>query len=600
MDDLIRYVQRAGIVSALLMVGLLIGLMAPSSSEAGRPIVTLWIDGNYYNLPVGAAGSCNKLQGEESFNACYSIAVGGTFTGGSSRTFTINAIGTPTPRILIQDGTVQNFRLTNLEVAPLQTTFTEEHKIKIYVDVVMDQNTTAVTCTTRTSYSTCLSTSTPSYSLQQKIGGQFNALGGALTHSSLDYVRYGGYGYLTNVTQGSRPIDANGLPLSTYKPPCDEYLATQTDLTKCPNSNPELLDTTKVTKFLQPGTCATGTAAQVTSYYGTPGTTATSTTSTDLNTCELRRQFGTVTAEPGSFSGDPPLPNLTQSSVALKKCITNIGTALTGGSGQCKPRIIEVVRATIKGADSFRLQTTAGACGGACDATNNAGGAQTPNGPPCFANSKKVKSLQNQCLDTFAQQEQAELVFDTLSGASHPPACTENCGCPDTACSGTIVIEMDENPAVAGITFPFIGSGPTITNPGCLTTSPTFSDVFVPDTFCVGPTDSSGVATKTFSNITPTGFDLWTFSVDLTHFPPVPPKNGQTFNGDWKIDSIDCTSQLNQSAITDPNTGEVIQQEVKVSDWTTDSGNPKTAARVTLLGGGDTVKCTFHGHKNSN
>jgi hypothetical protein len=378
-----------------------------------------------------------------------------------------------------------------------------------------------------------------------------------------------------------------------------------TDLTQCPNSNPELLDTTKVTKFLQPGTCATGTPSAVTSYYGTPGVSATSSTSTDINTCELRRQFGTVSPDPGSFSGGTPAPTLSQTITAPKRCLTNRGTALTttNGTGQCKPRIIEVVRATIQGADSFRLQTTAGACGGACDATNNAGGAQTPNGPPCFANSKKTRSLQNQCLEvTFAQQEQAELVFDALSGASYPPICTENCGCPDTGCSGTIEIVMDENPAVAGLTFPFIGSGPSVANPGCTTTSPTFPDAFVPNTFCVDAdgTNSSGVATTPISNISPTGFNEWTFTADLANFPPVPSKNGQTFNGDWKIDSIDCTSQLNVPEIRDPNTGQVIQAEVKVSDWTTDTGAEKTTARVTLLGGGDTVKCIFHGHKNSN
>jgi len=162
---------------------------------------------------------------------------------------------------------------------------------------------------------------------------------------------------------------------------------------------------------------------------------------------------------------------------------------------------------------------------------------------------------------------------------------------------------MDENPAFAGITFPFTGSGPTITNPGCTTISPTNPaySAFVPNTFCVGdqPTDSNGVATKTFSGITPVGYNLWTFTADLTHFPPVPPKNNQTFDGTWKIDSIDCTSRLNKPAVIDPTTGQVIQEEVKVSDWNTDKADPKTTARVTLLGGDDTVKCTFHGHKNS-
>src|SRR5262249_22315569 len=146
-----KFLQRAGLVLILLVVGVVAGLMAPQSSGAGRPKVTLQIDGIKHVLNVGIAGGCAILSGENGFYTCYAITnpSSQTFTGGSSRLFGIRAIGTgiPAPRILIGDtSSGDNFRITNLEVFPTTTTFTETHYLRIYVDIVMDGASATVTC----------------------------------------------------------------------------------------------------------------------------------------------------------------------------------------------------------------------------------------------------------------------------------------------------------------------------------------------------------------------------------------------------------------------------------------------------------------------
>lgn len=557
------YFQRIGLPVILLAVGLLGGLLAPNASEAAKPIVTLVIDGVKHNLPVGDTGSCALLTGEGAYNACYAIIpekvsgvdkrYGAASGDGSYR---VSGFNSPTPRLLIGDlASGDNFKLSNIQIAPYDsagaTSWTKTHTIYLWVDHVYDAASPSLTCSKDSSGTVLVNTCNPVYSLIEKIGGQFYTPG--ITTATGNFVRYEGFIYYTP-NQGSRPTNTDGTPTTAYAVPTDTQLDT----------------VSIVKKVLQSSTTCTSVAS---SYYSTnPSSKA---DLTDINTCALRRTLGTSSPGTVSFSGSGTAPLLEQTLSTTVNCYTGVsGTTLA-----CKPRVLQRIIVKMIGGDTFQMTTSAGSCGGSCTIDNNKGG-QDPQGPPCFSSSKKVASLQNQCAVLFDRQESEETDSDLALGATYPPACTdpEICGCQDpVSCKGMIVIEMAASPNVAGLTFPFIGDGPEI-----------------PATFPVGPTLSNGVGKKEFMDLSIIGGDR-TFTADLANFPPIPQEG---FDGTWKIDSISCKSKLNEYVYN--SSGQIIYEQSKIfSQWETDTGSSKLWAKVTQLGGGDIVTCSFHGHKNS-
>jgi hypothetical protein len=270
----------------------------------------------------------------------------------------------------------------------------------------------------------------------------------------------------------------------------------------------------------------------------------------------------------------------------------------SSGNPICQPTTTTTYIMTLYGPDTVTLNDSNDLVGCGCTQTNNAGGTLTPKGPPCFASSKKNVVTCDASIDTaFDNANDIDLKLNP-TGTVQGKQCTaaDNCPCadPDT-CMGTIVIEMDETPAYANLTFPFFGSGDGIDTPGCQVTATSL----IYNTFCVGPTTTAGVGKKTFSNLTTVGASLRSFTADIADFPPVPQAG---FDGQWKIDNISCSSLLNKDAVYD-SFGNLISPAVTFSTWTTDSGSTKLSASVNLGGsasqGGDTVTCQYHGHKNS-
>ena len=266
-------------------------------------------------------------------------------------------------------------------------------------------------------------------------------------------------------------------------------------------------------------------------------------------------------------------------------------------SNKCAPTITQVWVATVKGGDSFELQSSNDLVAVGCSTTNNAGGEQTPQGPPCFANSKKKDATDD--IDAALAIITANNSSAAQQAGSVPgTTCEElnNCECLSDDCRGTIVVAAEVTPAVKTSCtqpnpnntppgFPFTGTGPNIAIPG---------DTPFPLPFCI-ETASDGKGSKQFPNLFIGNSDPWSFTANITSLLWPKPDS----NHEYDSDSIDCRSVLNQPAVIDPTTGQVITPEVIVSRWTVDSGRVKITATVTELGKGDTVTCTYHIHKNS-
>ena len=130
-----RYLRRVGFLSSLLIVGVLLGLMAPLPAKAGNP--TLTIDGLTVSLQQGGPGcgaDTGFINGNNSvINSCYSIA-GTNTTTDSTRSQTLRVgnwyVGDYTAgnqaRVLINDtatGT-DNMKLTGVTFSSATNTST--------------------------------------------------------------------------------------------------------------------------------------------------------------------------------------------------------------------------------------------------------------------------------------------------------------------------------------------------------------------------------------------------------------------------------------------------------------------------------------------
>ena len=139
-----KYLQQVGLVSTMLIGGVLGGMLAPPPSDAEtRPTVTFQVDtgtvsANLLNTSgTGLHGStCTIPPG---FSACYTLQTNGQFSGtnskGVQRTFTIvnyDVTATPTTtglpaRVLVTDSgllSVDIIKFSQVEVAPYPVTTT--------------------------------------------------------------------------------------------------------------------------------------------------------------------------------------------------------------------------------------------------------------------------------------------------------------------------------------------------------------------------------------------------------------------------------------------------------------------------------------------
>ena len=102
MEYLRKYLPQAGLVSALLIVGILGGLMAPLPSEA-VPTVTLKVDSGTATSILTATGTCPV---ETGYTACYTINTGLTVPGAGAavnRSYNVRNAPGATARLRVAD-----------------------------------------------------------------------------------------------------------------------------------------------------------------------------------------------------------------------------------------------------------------------------------------------------------------------------------------------------------------------------------------------------------------------------------------------------------------------------------------------------------------
>jgi hypothetical protein len=124
-----KYLQRVGLLSSLLIVGVLGGLMAPVYSEAGTATLRLQVDsGNSVDILTGSTATCPT-----GYNKCYTVTSTPIAFGNNSRGFKV---------LLMNDIASQDaFKLTGVQFVPTSTSSwpnTESHVLKIVMTNTFD------------------------------------------------------------------------------------------------------------------------------------------------------------------------------------------------------------------------------------------------------------------------------------------------------------------------------------------------------------------------------------------------------------------------------------------------------------------------------
>ena len=264
------------------------------------------------------------------------------------------------------------------------------------------------------------------------------------------------------------------------------------------------------------------------------------------------------------------------------------------GTGKCKPVITQTFTVTLKGPDSVTLNDSNDMKFlGPCNLENSTPSGGPPGGNPaipCHTSSKKQKSADDTITASFAAATQVDLAAAAAAGAAIGHQCVVDCPCADpNACKGTIVVVARVTPAT-DLSLPYFATGEGFNDYN--TDPPT-----LPPPFSIRSDERNssgnllGTGRRSFNDLFTVGRGPFIITADQANFPAVP-----SGNGFWETDSIDCMSTLNRYA--DPLAIPPITEFI-VSTWTVDGGSDKRSAYVNELGGGDTVTCTWHIHKNS-
>jgi hypothetical protein len=498
-----RYLRRVGFLSSLLIVGVLLGLMAPLPSEAGTPTLTLQVDRG-----VGGAANATSILGAQvtcatGFTLCYAINTSATALGNKSKEFRAATITGASPRLNIADvASGDKMSVTGVQFIPTSTTnfpLDEVHYLEIVATHTYDAAFT-------TKVTTGTATSAQSYTFGLHWGGYTQAgPSPALPFSSKgNLVQMKGEGQFTSASTLTRLFNSsNPLPIAV------PLNATKNDLYQDVGN-----DIAKAS-FLE---------NQVTTF--------------PVGNCVTSSTYNSATNQTTSF---------------------------------CKPKIIMTMTATLKGPDSLVSENSADGGGGGCKLTP-ADGVESPTGPvlPCHSSGQgNKKSLTGDLTEYFALLDGLDNKSATDAEAEPAIACVVDCPCNDPyTCKGTIVTQIRVTPTtdVKDKVFNFTTVG--LFGAGALNPFPITAS-------------AKGLGSYTLPNILTVSGGPWTIAEG--DFPII---DANTFY------EIDCVSVLDRpaTATTDP---------FIVTTWTIGGTSEKGPLVVDQLGGGDTLTCTWHIHKNS-
>jgi VCBS repeat protein/FG-GAP repeat protein len=118
----VRHLRWIGLVSSLLIVGVLAGLMAPLPSEA-VPTVTVQFDGVVVSPSILITSTCTSTEVTLGYTACYAIRTGTTqYAGSLTRKFMIQNAPGATARLRVADKLGQDkFSLIGVQFVPVLT-----------------------------------------------------------------------------------------------------------------------------------------------------------------------------------------------------------------------------------------------------------------------------------------------------------------------------------------------------------------------------------------------------------------------------------------------------------------------------------------------
>ena len=426
-----RFLSRAGLMSALLIGGVLGGLAAPLPSEALNTTVTFQVDSGstatLIDLAPGAASTCTVPSG---YSRCYALPTGGTFTGSNSRSYTILGYGSGvSPRLLVSDTTgLDNLTITTVEFKPVwpnncvagllgwcsdaanlgtgqaaPNNYGERHTLKVVITHRFDQAPNVRTINAESRYSFALAASGMFKGNPTDYTTINSASGSGDFVSFTGQAKFGSGDEVTTLLSPFPPNDSQGA------------------LPACNTTNSRL--------------------------------NAGRTPPSDVNYCPLRRTIASTTAPTSSFSSNPALEQV--ATYPNYFCDNSIlvppGTGTSAGaSARCTPTAILTLTATLNGPDSWVLSSSGDApAGTGCNLLPSWGPPLSTPARICKSNADPTKdptNIINLAIGGYiTQQNTLNVPVFSAENAEPTPACVgEACNCQDpTVCgTGTIVIKM--------------------------------------------------------------------------------------------------------------------------------------------------------------
>ena len=225
MEYLRKYLPQAGLVSTLLIVGILGGLMAPLPSEAA-PTVTIKVDSGTATSILTATGTCPV---ETGYTACYTINTTLNVTGAGAavnRTYQVRNAPAATARLRVADLAGQDkLSLVGVQFVPAPLTGQTVANWNTATNTTAntsETHTLTITISNAFDSPTANTTNAGNYAWAIRAGGEFRAgptaagaCGGAACNTIGDSVTFPGTGTFSTALVNKPILSPAGSPANT-------------------------------------------------------------------------------------------------------------------------------------------------------------------------------------------------------------------------------------------------------------------------------------------------------------------------------------------------------------------------------------------------